>query len=165
MTEHNPAERFDLVPPEIAAGIEGIDFMRGLLDGSYPAPPFSEVADIWIVAVEPGRIQFEAMPSQRFYNPMGFVHGGWIAMLLDTAMGCVVHTGLTAGQSFTTIELKTAFLRPVTEQTGKLRCEAILLHRGSRVASAEGKIFDAAGKLIAHGSESCAILDLDAARR
>lgn len=165
MSDHNPARQFGLVPPEIAATVDGIDFLGGLLDGTYPAPPFSQVSDIWIASVEPGRILFEAMPSARFYNPMGIVHGGWIAMLLDTAMGCVVQSALKAGQTYTTIEMKTAFLRPVSEKTGKLRCEALLLHRGSRVASAEGKVFDGAGKLIAHGSESCSIMEFDANRR
>ena len=117
----------------------------------HPAPPFSEVAAVWPISVEVGRVAFEASPSARFYNPMGLVHGGWLALLLDSAMGCAVHSTLEPGQAFTTIEMKTTFVRPVRESTGKLRCEGVLLHAGSRIASSEGKIFDGAGRLIAHG--------------
>jgi uncharacterized protein (TIGR00369 family) len=165
MPDHNPAREFGLVPGEEAASLSGFELMRGLLERIYPAPPFSETADIWPLSVEPGRIVFEGMPSARFYNPMGIVHGGWIAMLLDTAMGCAVHAALKPGQTYATIEMKTAFVRPVSQRTGKLRCEGTLLHLGGRVASSEGKIFDGAGQLIAHGSESCAIMDAGGERR
>ena len=165
MPDHNPAREFGLVSLETAASLSGLDFLRGLIDRIYPAPPFAEVTDIWPVSAEPGRIVFEGMPSARFYNPMGIVHGGWIATLLDTAMGCVVHAGLKPGQTYATIEMKTAFVRPVSQRTGKLRCEGTLLHLGARVASSEGKIFDEGGRLIAYGSESCAIADMKGERR
>jgi uncharacterized protein (TIGR00369 family) len=101
-------------------------------------------------------VAFEASPSARFYNPMGLVHGGWRALLLDTAMGCAVHSALEPGQIYTTVEMKTAFVRPV-RATGKLRCDRVLLHAGSRIASSKGKVFDGAGRLVAHGSETCLI--------
>jgi uncharacterized protein (TIGR00369 family) len=145
--------------------MSGIEFLRGMLDATYPAPPVAEVTEIWPIFVEPGRVAFEAMPTARFYNPMGAVHGGWIATLLDTAMGCAVHSILKAGQAFATIEMKTVFVKPVFEKTGNLRCEATLLHAGSRIASSEGKIVDSAGNLIAHGSETCLIMDIDGSRR
>ena len=135
----------------------GVEFLQGLIDGTHPAPPFSEVAEVWPISVEVGRVVFEALPSARFYNPMGLVHGGWLALLLDTAMGCAVHSTLEPGQIFTTVEMKTAFVRPVRETTGKLRCDGVLVHAGSRIASSEGKIFDGAGRLVAHGSETCLI--------
>jgi uncharacterized protein (TIGR00369 family) len=149
--------RFGLVPPEVAGRMSGLDFLRGLNDASLPAPPFAEVTGLWPVSVELGRVVFEADPSARFYNPMGLVHGGWLALLLDTVMGCAVHSTLKPGQTFTTIEMKTTFVRPVRENTGRLRCEGTLLHAGNRVASSDGKIFDTAGRLVAHGSESCLI--------
>jgi uncharacterized protein (TIGR00369 family) len=164
MNELNPHQTFGLVPRQVAASMSGLEFLQGLLDRAHPAPPFSEVADIWPVSLEPGRVTFEAMPSARFYNPMGTVHGGWIAILLDTAMGCAVHSTLKAGQAYTTLEMKTVFTRPVFETTGKLRCEGVLLHAGGRVASSEGKVFDAAGRLVAHGSETCLIMDIDGRR-
>ena len=164
MTDHNPARRFGLLSRDEAAAISGFDFLRGLQDGLYPAPPFSEVADVWPVSVERGRITFEGAPSAAFYNPMGIVHGGWIALLLDTVMGCAVHSSLKPGQTFTTIDMKATFTRPITERTGKVRAEGTLLHLGGRVASAEGKLFDAAGRLVAHGTETCAILELEPPR-
>jgi uncharacterized protein (TIGR00369 family) len=162
MTDHNPAQRFGLLPREAAAALSGFDFLRGMRDGLYPAPPFSERADVWPVSVEVGKVAFAGAPSAMFYNPMGVVHGGWIALLLDTVMGCAVHSSLKPGQAFTTIDLNTTFLRPITEKTGKIRAEGTLLHLGGRVASAEGKLFDAGGRLMAHGTETCAIMELGA---
>ncbi len=164
MSEHNPATRFGLLSRDEAAVLSGFDFMRGVKDGLYPAPPFAEAADVWPTVVEVGKITFEGAPSARFYNPMGIVHGGWIALLLDTVMGCAVHTSLKPGQSFSTIDMNTTFVRPVSEATGKVRAEGTLLHLGGRVASAEGKLFDAKGRLVAHGTETCAIFDPGATR-
>ncbi len=153
-------QSFGLLPQEVAVGMSGIEFLRGILEGRYPAPPFAEVADVWPVSVEKGRLVFEARPSSRFYNPMGLVHGGWLALLLDTAMGCAVHSALEAGKAYATTDLRTTYVKPVREATGRLRCEATLLHIGGRTASAEGKILDARGALIAHGSETCQIFPI-----
>jgi uncharacterized protein (TIGR00369 family) len=117
----NPHREFGLVSPEVAGRVSGVEFLQRLLDATYPAPPFSEVAEVWPIAVEVGRVAFEASPSARFYNPMGLVHGGWLALLLDSAMGCAVHSTLEPGQAFTTVEMKTTFVRPVRESTGRLR--------------------------------------------
>jgi uncharacterized protein (TIGR00369 family) len=111
-------------------GLSGLELLRGVLDGKFPAPPFAEVAELWPVSVEKGRIVFEATPSSRFYNPMGLVHGGWLALLLDTAMGCAVHSALDAGQAYATTDLRTTDVKPAREATGRLRCEARLLHLG-----------------------------------
>ncbi len=164
MTDHNPATRFGLLPREEAATLSGFDYLGGIQSGLYPAPPFSEAADVWPVSVEPGRIAFEGAPSARFYNPMGIVHGGWIALLLDTVMGCAIHSSLKPGQGIATTDMHTTFIRAVTEQTGKVRAEGTLLHLGGRIASAEGKLFDAKGRLLAHGTETCAIMDMGVPR-
>jgi uncharacterized protein (TIGR00369 family) len=153
-------QSFGLVPREIAGSMSGLEFLRGLLDGQFPAPPFAEVSDIWPVSVEKGRLVFDATPSSRFCNPMGLVHGGWLALLLDTAMGCAVHSALDAGQAYTTTDLRMTYVKPVREATGRLRCEATLLHISGRTASAEGKILDSHGALVAHGSETCQIFAL-----
>jgi uncharacterized protein (TIGR00369 family) len=158
----DPFPRVGLVRPDVVAHMSGIDLLRGLLDATLPAPPFSEAAGVWPVSFEAGQVVFEAMPSARFYNPMGVVHGGWLALLLDTAMGCAVHSTLEPGLTFTTVEMKTGFVRPVRESSGKLRCQAAIVHAGSRIASAEGRILDAAGRLVAHGSETCLISALAA---
>ncbi len=154
---------FGVVDKEQAATESGIEFLRKLMDGSHPAPPFAEPSDIWMVEAESGRAVFEGNPSARFYNPMGVVHGGWTSMLLDSAMGCVVHSLLKAGQAYTTIEMKVNFVRPILEKTGALRCEAHVLHFGGRIATSEGRVVDAAGKLIAHGVETCMIFSLSGA--
>lgn len=137
--------------------MSGVEFMRGLMDGSLPEPPFAATTGIRPVHVEEGRVVFEGEPRGDFYNPMGTVHGGWIATLLDTVMACAVHSSLKAAEIFTTASMNITYVRPVNAATGLLRAEGVLLHSGGRVASAEGKVYDAAGNLIAHGSETCLV--------
>ncbi|MCI0629589.1 MAG: PaaI family thioesterase [Phycisphaerales bacterium] len=160
MSQHNPFRAFGVVEPAIATERTGLDFLNSMLERRAPSPPFSETTDIWMVSAETGRVVFEAMPSARFHNPMGVIHGGWIATLLDSCMGCVVQSTLKAAQTYTTIEMKTVFVRAAHADTGLLRCEGTLLHSGRRVASSEGKVFDREGRLIAYGSETCLITDL-----
>jgi uncharacterized protein (TIGR00369 family) len=147
-----------IVPRDVAASMTGLAFLAALRDGSLARPPFSETTYIRPVEIGPGRVVFEGTPSERFYNPMGTVHGGWIAALLDTAMACAIQSMLPAGQSYTTLEMKTNFARPVFEATGVLRCEGVVLSIGGRIGSSEGKVFDREGNLVAHGSETCLIM-------
>src|ERR1700719_3170353 len=159
----NDANRFanvGVVSKEIATGVSGLEFLKGLRNQVYPTPPFAETTEIWIAEVESGHIVFEASPSARFYNPMGTVHGGWISTVLDSAMGCAVHSLLKPGQAFTSVELKVNFVRPLFEQTGKLRCEGKIVHLGGRLATSEGRLTDLSGNLIAHGSTTCMILTM-----
>src|SRR5258705_8786549 len=111
-----------VVAREVATGVSGLEFLSALRAGVHPAPPFAEVADIWISEVEWGRVVFGAVPSARFYNPLGTVHGGWISTLLDSAIGCAVHSTLKVGQTYTTVDMAVSFVRPVFEETGKLSC-------------------------------------------
>ena len=159
MTDHVPYKNFGVVERELALRESGKAFLLKLLDGSHPAPPFSEVCDVWPVEIERGRIVFEASPSASFYNPMGTIHGGWISTILDSAMGCAVHSMLKPGQAYTTAEMKVNFVRPLLERTGKVRCEGKIIHCGARLATSEGRLHDLAGNLIAHGSETCMILN------
>jgi uncharacterized protein (TIGR00369 family) len=138
--------------------IAGLEFLRRLADGSFSAPPFATETDIWIVEAEKGRVVFAATPSKRFYNPLGTVHGGWISTLLDSAMGCAVHSVLVPGQAYTTVDITVSFVRPVFEKTGKLKCEGKIVHVGSRIATAEGRVWDEMGTLIAHGTETCLVM-------
>jgi uncharacterized protein (TIGR00369 family) len=102
---------------------------------------------------------FAAVPGPEHYNPIGSVHGGLAATLLDSAMGCAVHSTLPAGVGYTTLELKVNFTRPITSETGRILCEGTVVHRGGRVATAEGRVFaEADGKLLAHGTTTCLIL-------
>ena len=135
-----------------------MEYFRAIVSGELPAPPISELMGFRAVEAEPGRALFEMEPGPQHYNPIGSVHGGVALTLLDSAMGCAVHTTLDAGVGYTTIEVKTNFVRPITADTGLIRCEGVVLHRGSRIATAEGRLTDADGKLLAHGTTSCLIL-------
>lgn len=158
-----PISKFGLVGRETATAMTGLEFIEGLRDQTFPAPPITEAAGIWIAEVESGRVVFEALPSARFYNPLGSVHGGWAATVLDSAMGCAVHSTLAAGQSFTTVDLSLSFVRPIFEDTGRLRCEGTVIHSGRQIATAQGRLWDGSGRLLAHGSETCMILRVPAA--
>ena len=152
-----------VVPLDVATRERGLDFLRGMIDRLHPSPPFAETSDIWMTIAEEGRVVFEGMPSQRFLNPLGTVHGGWLSALLDSAMGCAVHSTLKPGYGYTTVDMSVTFVRAVSPKTGKLTCEGKTIHVGGRIATAEGRILDAAGKLVAHGTETCMILQVPAA--
>jgi uncharacterized protein (TIGR00369 family) len=137
--------------------LSGMDYIRAIMDGGLPAPPIAELMDFRLVEAEPGRAVFEMEPGPQHYNPIGSVHGGIALTLLDSAMGCAVHTTLDAGVGYTTLEVKTNFVRPISADTGLIRCEGVVLHAGSRIATAEGKLTDANGKLLAHGTTTCLI--------
>jgi uncharacterized protein (TIGR00369 family) len=137
--------------------LSGMEYIQAIFRGELPAPPISELMGFQGVEAEPGRAVFEMVPGQQHYNPIGSVHGGVALTLLDSAMGCAVHTTLDAGVGYTTLEVKSNFVRPITADTGLIRCEGLVIHSGSRVATAEGKLTDAAGKLLAHGTTTCLI--------
>ena len=146
--------------PHIAARgreLTGIEYVRAIFSGELPDPPIALLMGFRGVEAEPGRALFEMEPRPQHYNVIGSVHGGVALTLLDSAMGCAVHTLLDAGVGYTTIEVKTNFVRPITADTGLIRCEGVVIHKGGRVATAEGKLTDATGKLLAHGSTTCLI--------
>jgi len=160
MQQPNPFTEFGVVDPKVATSVSGVQFLKKMLNKEHPAPPFGQTTQIWPREFEAGRVIFEAEPSGRFYNPMGTVHGGWIATLLDSAMACAVHSMLKQDQAYTTVEMKVNFVRPVFESTGGLRCEAAIIHFGGRVATSEGRVLDRSGNLIAHGTETCLVMNL-----
>ena len=137
--------------------LSGIEYVRQIFDGELPPPPISQLMGFRGVEFEHGRAVFEMTPGPEHYNPIGSVHGGIALTLLDSAMGCAVHTTLAAGVGYTTLEVKTNFVRPITAETGVIRCEGTVIHGGSRIATAEGKLVDGAGKLLAHGTTTCLI--------
>jgi uncharacterized protein (TIGR00369 family) len=143
---------------EAARSMSGVDFLRAIRDGDLPPAPIAELLGFRLAEVEPGRAVFECAPGPQHYNPIGVVHGGLAMTLLDSAMGCAVQSRLPAGTGYTTLEAKTNLVRAITAQTGKLRAIGTLLHLGSRVATAEGRLEDAAGKLYAHATTTCIIL-------
>jgi uncharacterized protein (TIGR00369 family) len=145
--------------PVAAAGAEltGIDYMRALAEGELPPPPIAVLMRMRPVEVEPGRAVFEGEPGEEHYNPIGVVHGGYASTLLDSALGCAVHTTLDAGEAYTTLSLEVRMVRAVTAEIEAVRAE--VLYRGRRQATAEAKLIDAAsGKLLAHGSATCLII-------
>jgi len=138
--------------------ISGIAYLKALQSGELPPPPIAELMGMWIAEVSEGRVVFSLEPAEYHYNPLGTVHGGVMATLLDSAMGCVVQSMLPAGTSYTTLELKVDYLRPITSKTGIVYCEGKIIHVGGRVATAEGRLTGADGKLYAHGTTTCIIL-------
>jgi uncharacterized protein (TIGR00369 family) len=148
-----------IVTRDVLRGESGLAFLRGLLEGRHPAPPFARSTIVSLTHVEEGRVIFEGEPTEAFFNPLGTIHGGWTSAILDSAMACAVHTTLLAGQGYTTVEMKLNFVRPILPKTGKVTCEGSLIHRGGTLATSEGKLFDAKGKLLAHGTETCMIFD------
>lgn len=138
--------------------LSGMAYVQAIFSGELPQPPIAELMGFRGVEVEPGRAVFELEPGLQHYNPIGSVHGGVAMTLLDSAMGVAVHSLLEPGVRYTTLEVKTNFVRAITADTGLIRCEGTVLHKGSRIATAEGKVTDAAGKLLAHGTTTCLIL-------
>jgi uncharacterized protein (TIGR00369 family) len=138
--------------------VSGIEYLRGFLDGTFPPPPIAQTVGMRLVEVEEGRAVFEGEPAEYHYNPIGVVHGGLAATLLDSAMGCAVHSTLPANVTYTTIDIKVNYLRALTSATGIVRAEGQTIKVGGRVALAEGRITDAAGNLYAHGTTTCLIL-------
>jgi uncharacterized protein (TIGR00369 family) len=149
---------FGCVDLKTATSMSGIEFLRSMMRGTYPAPPIAEVLNFLLVEADVGRAVFEGIPSNRFRNPLGTVHGGWMSTMLDSALGCAVHSTLKAGQGFTTVDLAVSFVRAVHESTGKMRCEAKVIHVGGRIATAEGRLIDAEGRLYAHGTTTCLVM-------
>ena len=150
--------RSGLGRPEQFAGRSGIEIFQAMLRGEIPVPPISETLDFQLVEAEPGRVQFQGRPQFAHYNPLGSVHGGWIATLLDSAVACAVHTLLPAGKTYTTLELKVNYLRAMSRDTGPVRAEGTVLHSGSRTALAEGRLLDSGGRLLAHATTTCMIM-------
>lgn len=145
--------------PEQIVGKTGLEFLHGMLAGEYPAPPIAETLDFTLIEVEFGRAVFQGRPLMRHYNPLGSVHGGWFATLLDSALGCAVHTTMPAGKAYTTAELKINIVRPLTTKVPLVRAEGKVIHGGNRMATAEARLTGPDGKLYAHGSTTCFVFD------
>jgi uncharacterized protein (TIGR00369 family) len=146
-----------VVPREAAQAMSGLDLLRGWLEGRICGPSIGTALDFRLVEVERGRVMFSGTPDARFLNPLGTVHGGYAATLLDSCMGCAVHSMLAPGQGYTTLEIKVNYVRAMSPQTGAVFAEGRVLHAGRQAATAEGFLRDAGGKLIAHGTTTCIV--------
>jgi uncharacterized protein (TIGR00369 family) len=138
----------------------GLDLLRRLVDGQVAQPPIAATLGFILAEVAPGFALFTMTPEFRHYNPIGTVHGGLACTLLDSCMSCAVQTHVPKGQGYTTLELKVNLVRPITATTGPIRAEGRTLHVGRRSGTAEGKILDAKGNLLAHGMTTCLIFEL-----
>lgn len=159
MTTLNPLTGLPVgtVPLKDVLGQAGLEYLQGIAAGRYPMPPMSAVIPIAPLEIELGRAAFRAVPDERFYNTIGLIHGGYAATLLDTAMGCAVHSTIKVGEAYATLEIKIAYHKPITPQTSELRIEGRIVSRGARVATAEGRLLDAKGELLASGTTTCLI--------
>lgn len=146
-----------------AAAVSGLDYLLALKEGRAPPPPAARLLGYRVREVERGRAVFEMEPAECHYNPFATVHGGIMATLLDSAMTAAVLSTLPVGVACATLEMKVNFLRPVRVEGGPLRCEAAVIHLGSSIATAEGRILDGRGKLCAHAVTTCSVFPASAA--
>ena len=145
------------------AGLTGLQSLQAMLDGALPYPHIADTMDFFLLEVGPGRAVFQGAPQLKHYNPLGGVHGGWYATLLDSALGCAVHTLMPAGRGYTTAELSVNIVRAATMQSGPLRAIGTVVHCGRQLATAEARIVGPDGKLYAHGTTTCLVFELPAA--
>jgi uncharacterized protein (TIGR00369 family) len=142
-----------------AAEMDGLTAMRAILSGDLPPAPIGSLLGMELVEAEPGRVVFRLEPAEWMYNPIGSVHGGIAATLLDSCMGCAVHTTLPAGVGYTTTDLQVRYLGAMSHETGPVLAEGTVVHSGGRVATAEGRLVSAdGGRVLAHGTTGCLIL-------
>ncbi|MFI5957113.1 PaaI family thioesterase [Cryptosporangium sp. NPDC051539] len=137
--------------------LTGLELIRAIRDGNAPPPGIAQLLGMDITEAEEGRVVFTLDAKPEFSNPLGTVHGGIHATILDSAMGCAVHTALPAGVSYTTLELKVNYVRAISLDAGTISCVGSVIHLGKRVATAEGKVTDSAGRLLAHGTTTCMV--------
>ena len=141
------------------ATMTGMEYMEAIVSGAMPPPPIAVTMSLRPVELEEGRVVFEGLPGEEHYNPIGVVHGGYASTLLDSALGCAVHTTLPAGVGYTSLGLEAKFVRPITRDTGRVLCGATVLYRGRKQATAEATVTAAdSGKLLASGTTTCMIL-------
>jgi uncharacterized protein (TIGR00369 family) len=155
-----PKVEYGVTPTEVMASMAGVDFVRAIFDGRLPSPPIMQTIEPFDSTAEPGVVVFHSIPGFRHYNPIGSVHGGYAATLLDSAMGLAVHSTLPPGTGYTTLEFKISFVRGMTRDTGAVRSEGRILNVGRRAATAEARITDNKGRLLAHATTTCLIFEI-----
>lgn len=154
------APTFDVVPTERMASMSGLDFVRKMFAGELPSPPIMENVAPFDCTAEAGVVVLHSVPGFRHYNPIGSVHGGYAAILLDSAMGLCIHSMLPPGTGYTTLEFKISFIRGMSTESGTVRTEGKVLNVGRRAATAEARITDATGRLLAHATTTCLIFEI-----
>ncbi len=155
--------RHGLADAKDTAGLTGKEVLQAMMLGELPAPPMARTLALTLVEVGDGLAVFEGEPSDAFLNPMGAVHGGWALTLIDSATGCAGMSLLPSGSLYTTIETKANFSRPITRDTGPVRAEGRVISRGRRILSAEARVTDRKGRVLAHGTSTLMVLEAGAA--
>ena len=148
--------------PGFARAVEmtGLEYICAIFEGRFPPPPIARTMGFTGAEASEGRVRFAGEAGEFLYNPIGVVHGGFAMTLLDSALGCAVHTTLARGERYTSVETKVNFVRPITARTGPVQCEATVVHRGRTVVTAEGRLVEErTGKLLAHGTTTCLIVE------
>ena len=145
-------------------GKTGLEQMQAMLDGLLPFAPIAKTLDFSLIRVGPGVALFQGRPGPAHFNPMGSVHGGWFATMLDSALGCAVHTMMPAGRGYTTAELSVNFVRGLSPKVGRVRAEGKVIHCGKQLATAEARLFGPDGTLFAHATTTCLVFELPALR-
>lgn len=145
--------------PEDVRGLTGLELMQAMLAGQFPPPPISETLDFALISVAHGEAIFQGRPLKRHYNPLGGVHGGWFATLLDSALGCSVHTTMPVGRAYTTLEFKVNLVRGLSDKVPLVRAIGKVVHSGRQVATAEATLVGHDGKLYAHASTTCLVFE------
>ncbi|MGC5833718.1 PaaI family thioesterase [Ralstonia pseudosolanacearum] len=148
---------------EQIVGKSGREILDAMMSGELPYPPMNETMNMTLLEVDNGCAVFQGIPLLQHYNPLGTVHGGWFATLLDSALGCAVQTTLPVGRSYTTAELSINMVRPASNRTGPLRAVATVVHVGRQMITAEARVEDEKGKLYAHATTTCFVFDMPAA--
>jgi uncharacterized protein (TIGR00369 family) len=160
MSDAPRKNEYGVTPTEVMASMSGLDFVRGIFSGKLPEPPIMQTVEPFDCTAEPGVVAINSIPGIRHYNPIGSVHGGYAATLLDSAMGLAVQTTLPAGTGYTTLEFKLSFIRGMSKDTGPVRTEGKTLHVGRRTATAEARITDSKGRLLAHATTTCLVFEI-----
>ena len=149
-----------IATPDQWRGKTGLEQMQAMLDGELPFTPIARTLDFTLMAVAPGHALFQGTPGVAHFNPMGGVHGGWFATMLDSALGCAVHTLMPAGRGYTTAELSVNFVRGLSPKVGRVRAEGKVIHCGRQLATAEARLFGPDGTLYAHATTTCLVFEL-----
>ena len=141
-------------------GAEGLEFLRSMVDGEVPGPPIASLLGMSLVSVSPGQAVFTLTPDESMFNPIGAVHGGIVCTLLDSALGCALHTTLPAGKGYTSVEIKVSYLKAVRPASGVLTATGRVVRAGSRVGFTEGEVVDASGAVVATATSTLLVFDV-----
>ncbi len=153
-----PSLNYGVAAPDEVAGMTGRDMLQAMIDGRIPAPPIAQTLSFRLVEVGDGTAVFEGDAGAHLLNPLGTVHGGWALTLIDSATGCAAHTLLPAGVAYATVETKANFSRPIRHDSGRIRAEGRVVSRGRQIISAEARLLDANGRVLAHGTSTLMVL-------